>query len=61
MSDPERAAFQVETRQVWDLLCDGRAVEAGAKRPAGALVTETPAKVKAPREHLNTLVPLLNS
>ena len=25
------------------------AVEAGAKRPAGALVTETPAKVKAPR------------
>ena len=38
-----------ETRQVWDLLLDGRAVEAGAKRPAGALVTETPAKVKAPR------------
>lgn len=49
LKDFERAAFQVETRQVWDLLCDGRAVEAGAKRPAGALVTETPAKVKAPR------------
>ena len=49
LKDLERKALQTETREVWALLCNEQTVESGAKRPAGALVTETPAKVKAPR------------
>ena len=47
---PSQSAGMKKLQQLKEILVEeGRAVEAGAKRPAGALVTETPGKVKAPR------------
>ena len=56
LKDFERAAFQVETRQVWDLLCDGRAVEAGAKAPSGCLGDGDPGEGESTSLDSNSLM-----